>query len=98
MQSDTEETGSRVEDGQAEEVGENSKGGRGGGSKEIKEAEGLSGQGRVWKDWWQRTRNKKVGARVGDEDHDIEEREVTGARMWGADGFEEGEAVEEGKI
>ena len=59
VQSDTEETGSRVEDGQAEEVGETSKGGSGGGSEETRETEGLSGQGRVWKDWWQRSRNRK---------------------------------------
>ena len=100
VQSDTKETGSRREDGQAVEVGGIAKDlvVSGGGSEDKRETKGQSGQGRVWKDWWQRTRKKKGGARVGDADQDIAEREVPGARMWGGDGFEDGEAVEKGKI
>ena len=98
VQSDIEETGSRREGRQVEEVGETAKVGSGGGSEEKRKREGQHEQGRVWKDWWQRTRKKKMGERVGEAEQDIEEREVKGARMWGGDEFEDGEAVENGKI
>ena len=93
VQSDMEETGSRREDRQVEEVGEAAKVGSGGGSEEKRKLEGQSEQGRVWKDWWQRTRKKKRGGSVGEADQDIEEREVKGARLSGGDEFEDGAAV-----
>ena len=51
----------------------------------------------MWQAWWQRTRKKKTGAKAGDADQDIGEKEVTGAMMWGGDGFKDGEAVAKGK-
>ena len=52
----------------------------------------------MWKDFWQRTEKKERGEGAGEVEPDIEEREEKGARMWGGDEFEDGAAVENGKI
>ena len=98
VQRDMKATGRSREDGQAEADAAATQVGSDRGREGQRDKRGRGDQAQEWKDFWQHTEEKERGKGDGEVKRDTEEREEKGARMWGGDEFEDGAAVEKGKI
>jgi hypothetical protein len=97
VQSDTEADGRSGEDGEAEAKETVAQVGSDSGREGQRGNRGRGDQVQKWKDFWQRT-DEQGREEGGEEGRDAEESEEKGARMWGGDDFDEGIAVEKGKL
>ena len=64
----------------------------------MQDRDGRTTPGSAWKVCWQRSKDKETGEEEREAVHKIGQEEVEGARVWGGGEFEEGKAVEKGKI